>query len=317
MLAPPNVEVCLSMAQLAVLYCRFPGLFASLLLFVFGTAHAIDKNYPFAVVPQVSGKEHVLVARNEGPSPVSAQIVFTELDNATSSLGPKFDVVVPAGTEREVARVQGTMPNAEYSFRFNYRWRLGDPSAEHHANALYRLPFGQGLSFSIAQGPGGHLSTHADGGQEWAVDLPMPVGTPIVAARSGYVVEAVAEHGEGGPHAALMNKTNYVRIMHDDGTFATYAHLLRDSVKVSIGQRVAEGSLLGLSGNSGYSSGPHLHFAVERFDGLATVSVPFRFYNARGVFAPAFGLRVMSNYPASQVAAGTPATAVGGVSQND
>lgn len=316
MLAPPNVEVCLSMAQLVVSFCRFSvGLFASLLSI--GTAHAIDKNYSFSVVPQVSGKEHVLVAKNDGPAPVSAQIIFTELDNAASSLGATFKVVVPAGTERQIARVHGMAPKGEYSFRFNYRWRLGDPSAEHYDNALYRLPFGQGLSFSIAQGPGGHLSTHADGGQEWAIDLPMPIGTPIVAARSGYVVEAVGEHGEGGPDAALMNKTNYVRIMHDDGTFATYAHLLRDSVRVSIGQRVAEGGLLGLSGNSGYSSGPHLHFAVERFDGLSTVSVPFRFYNARGVFAPAFGLRVMSNYPASQIAAETPATAVGGVRQDN
>ncbi len=302
------------MARLAKLFGRSAAWCLVGFVALVGRAGAIDKNYSFSIEPQGSGKEYALIARNDGPAPVLAQVTFTELDNALCDAGSKFHVVVPPRSERAVARISAATPGGEQTFRFTYRWRLGDPQSAHRADALYRLPFAEGLSFTIIQGPGGFLSTHSEGGQEWAVDIPMPVGTPIVAARQGVVVEAIGEFGEGGTDPALMGKTNYVRILHSDGTFSTYAHLLQDSLKVRIGDRVKAGTVLALSGNSGYSSGPHLHFAVERYDGQRTVSVPFRFYSgAQGAFSPVFGLRVTSDYPSAEFAAETPSGAVGGM----
>ena len=56
-----------------------------------------------------------------------------------------------------------------------------------------------------------------------------------------------------------------------------YLHLMQGSVAVSEGARVRAGSLLARSGNTGNSTGPHLHFVVQRNVGLALESIPFNF----------------------------------------
>jgi len=101
----------------------------------------------------------------------------------------------------------------------------------------------------------------------------MPEGTPIVAARGGMVVKV--ENGQSG--RGNNPSGNFVRILHDDGTMGVYLHLMRGSVLVSEGQRVGEGTPLGRSGNTGNSSGPHLHFVVQRNVGLALESIPYDF----------------------------------------
>jgi len=68
-----------------------------------------------------------------------------------------------------------------------------------------------------------------------------------------------------------------VRILHEDGTMAIYAHLQLDSIRVHAGSVVLAGERIALSGNTGYSSGPHLHFAVQRNAGMHLVSVPIVF----------------------------------------
>ena len=67
---------------------------------------------------------------------------------------------------------------------------------------------------------------------------------------------------------------NFVRILHDDGTMGVYLHLMRHSVLVAEGQRVQVGTPLARSGNTGNSSGPHLHFVIQRNVGLALESIP-------------------------------------------
>ncbi len=70
---------------------------------------------------------------------------------------------------------------------------------------------------------------------------------------------------------------NVVRILHDDGTYAVYAHLNWNSIRVKPGDRVVTGQYIADSGNTGLSSGPHLHFAVLRNAGLRVESLPAAF----------------------------------------
>ncbi len=121
----------------------------------------------------------------------------------------------------------------------------------------YPLPPG---TYTIGQGNNGAFS-HFDE-NEFAYDFTVAKGTDVIAARGGTVVVVVDEFGDGAPDAALANEANFVIVDHGAGTFDSYFHLDRGGMAVSVGDNVAKGDVLGTSGNSGFSSGPHLHFAV-------------------------------------------------------
>ena len=77
----------------------------------------------------------------------------------------------------------------------------------------------------------------------------------------------------------------HVRVLHIDGTMAVYAHLQPESVMVHPGQRVRVGQRLGASGNTGFSTGPHLHFSVQANVGMEIRSVPFALEGPGGAIA--------------------------------
>jgi murein DD-endopeptidase MepM/ murein hydrolase activator NlpD len=93
--------------------------------------------------------------------------------------------------------------------------------------------------------------------------------------------------------------------LHSDGTIAIYAHLAHSSIQVSPGQQVTSGQQIALAGSTGYSSGPHLHFAVQRVqrngDKFATVSLPFNFYVGKPalIFSPQTGMLLNADYNAA------------------
>ncbi|MNG10660.1 Murein DD-endopeptidase MepM [compost metagenome] len=105
------------------------------------------------------------------------------------------------------------------------------------------------------------------------MDIAMPEGTPIIAARAGVVIKTENSQSGRGSHPS----GNFVRVLHEDGTMGVYLHLMRGSVVVREGQRVVYGTPLAKSGNTGNSSGPHLHFVVQRNVGLALESIPYQF----------------------------------------
>jgi murein DD-endopeptidase MepM/ murein hydrolase activator NlpD len=80
----------------------------------------------------------------------------------------------------------------------------------------------------------------------------------------------------GLDRVAYGGRANFIRLLHDDGTMSLYAHLKSDGVLVRPGQRVTAGQRIGLSGNTGFTTGPHLHFAVQVNRGMRLLSLPFR-----------------------------------------
>jgi murein DD-endopeptidase MepM/ murein hydrolase activator NlpD len=81
----------------------------------------------------------------------------------------------------------------------------------------------------------------------------------------------------------MLDQANVIEILHDDGTIAVYAHLQWDAIRVRIGQHVARGEYIANSGNTGFTTGPHLHFAVWRNTGTADVSIPVEFEGSGAV----------------------------------
>lgn len=123
----------------------------------------------------------------------------------------------------------------------------------------YVLPYPTGERFAVSRTFEHYLPSNGGVGL-YAVDVPMPIGTPVHAVRGGSVVAVEDRFGDD-------DKTeyheNWVMVRHADGTVARYLHLTRDGALVDVGDRVFQGQRIGLSGNSGPSSSPHLHFDVQ------------------------------------------------------
>ncbi|MDL5203005.1 M23 family metallopeptidase [Streptomyces sp. ALI-76-A] len=126
------------------------------------------------------------------------------------------------------------------------------------------------LSASFAQAGGMWQSTHS--GQDFAVAS----GTDVVAAHGGTVVKAGGNGAGDGPAYG-----NAVVIKHGSKTFSQYAHLSRIDVKV--GQVVKTGQHIARSGNTGNSSGPHLHFEIRTSANYGSAIDPVAFLRSKGV----------------------------------
>ena len=148
----------------------------------------------------------------------------------------------------------------------------------------YLLPFKKGNRFLISQAFNG-TKTHRNIQNRYAVDIVMPIGTPVCAARSGVVVEVVDSYQDTVKKAKLVEtlyKVNYVKIRHSDNSIALYAHLEKNTVKLTQGSRITAGTCFAKSGNSGFSTGPHLHFAILTQQQNKLLSIPFQFVTPDG-----------------------------------
>lgn len=286
----------------STVFCRLISS-AAIILFCQASLAGQNDNYPFSIDSEKTPTGHRLVARNSGPAPVSVKVSLVDAQYiSTDQQFPLFVVVPPGGGTLYLGEVHPAMSGVGYTFRTQYTWTLGDFNAAQSPDAIYRLPYRDGMTFRIGQSPGGPITTHTSPGSQFAVDIPMPEGTPVLAARAGTVIYTEANQVYGAQVPDMMGKANEVRIQHIDGTFAVYAHLSHGGVYVYPGQRVSAGQQVGLAGSTGYSSGPHLHFAVQTirktYDKIETVSLPFQFYvgNPPKVFAPQFNLLAKADY---------------------
>lgn len=141
------------------------------------------------------------------------------------------------------------------------------------STSAYILPYEVGSAFTIGQGNCGSGSHAAGTLVEYAYDILMPVGTPVIAAGGGMVL-LVEERFEDGTRIA--GQENFINIRHSDGTIAGYVHLTKNGALVAVGDTVRQGDRIGLSGDSGSSTAPHLHFHVQGCSGCSTIPVTFR-----------------------------------------
>jgi murein DD-endopeptidase MepM/ murein hydrolase activator NlpD len=179
--------------------------------------------------------------------------------------------------------------NSPWNFSYVRSSTLGSADAVPDDAFIYSLPYAAGRSFRVSQGYHGRFS-HS-GPDEYAIDWRMPVGTPVHAARGGLVIKSKDDDAHGGADRKYEKSANCVLIQHADGTIGVYGHLKKGGNKVKVGDQVKTGELIALSGNTGFSNGPHLHFAVFMTrDGSSRLSLPVKFQSAdHGVITPADG----------------------------
>lgn len=209
--------------------------------------------------------------------PIEVLLAFEKAENVVSEPRLPASVVVPGMQNTLVMQVQQLDERLGWSYQWSYRYVHGDPAARHDENAVYQLPFDASIKRRIDQAFDGAFS-HQHPQSKYAVDIGMDEGTPILAARAGTVMSSETDFYSAGTDLAKFgSRANEIRIVHSDGTMAVYAHLQLESVVVAIGDHVNAGQPIASSGNTGFSTGPHLHFVVQRNTGGALASIPFQF----------------------------------------
>jgi murein DD-endopeptidase MepM/ murein hydrolase activator NlpD len=235
----------------------------------------------FSITHEVLGRTIEFVAHNEFYAPIEVRLKFIEITGVEYPhpdqilrwvIDPRSDQLL---LNLEVLE-EVDAPFVEYQFEY----MPGDPTAQHPAGAVYQAPFSAGRDFPITQAYPDAI-THQTLDSVYAVDISMSVGTDILAARDGVVFDVAAHNYRGGLDLSRDGQAaNIIRILHDDGTFSLYAHLNWNSIRVKPGDRVRAGQYIADSGNTGFTSGPHLHFAVQRNSGLTIQSLPVVFKGA-------------------------------------
>jgi len=231
---------------------------------------------------QAGEKDHpVFYAINQYSGPIEIEVDWEERDNviATPPLPQRF--VVGPGKSTGLFDVHGAEETQSWRFTLQYRYMIGQPLSNYAGSTPYVPPIAPGSRFQISQAFGGSFS-HQDAQNRYAVDIMMPVGTPIYVARGGVVMEVENDYFKSGTEQVYASKANSIRVLHDDGSMGVYAHLELEKAQVHPGLQVQTGELIGYSGNTGLTTGPHLHFVVQINQGMQLASVPFRFADADG-----------------------------------
>lgn len=212
-------------------------------------------------------------------NPFYAPVTFTFKENDSLKgvfiTAPKI-ILKAKDTAQHVVIIPLSLINDTTSINLNHyakiKGTLGKPDIKPNYKYAYALPYPKGKSYKIMQSFGGKFS-HTMEHSKYAIDFAIPVGDTITAAREGVVVLTIDHFKEHGGRD-FINKANKIVIMHDDGTFAHYNHLDYQGVLVQNGDYVEKGKPIGISGFTGFSTKPHLHFVVLEED---SKSIPIYF----------------------------------------
>ena len=230
----------------------------------------------------VDGRSSRIIVHNLSVGPIEVGVELRQALNVDSDPPLPRRFVLARGGEHALALVSPLDRRRESSYQVHVNAVPGDPGATPNPAAHYRLPFPAGTRYLVSQGFGGGYS-HTDEQNYHAVDLGVAEGTPILAARDGVVIEVERDFYESGAdRSRLAARANMVRVLHEDGTMAVYAHLAYESTLVTPGSVVLAGQRLGAAGATGFATGPHLHFVIQRNAGMRLVSTPFQFSAADG-----------------------------------
>lgn len=234
----------------------------------------------FKYIKEITDEGRITTWELLNPLPVSIQHSLALKGSAvalTSILAKPFETVMLSPENYGLAD----------NVNIDHYYLLGEP-VDKPSNLQIPPPYRKTKQFLISQGFNGQFS-HNHRGSRYAIDIAMPIGENVLAVKRGIVADARDDFSIGGAANYFLDKANHVTIMHDDGSYAIYAHVLHGSLAVFVGQRVEMGRVLARVGNTGYSTGPHLHFVMRYNSGQGVSSLPFKFITDEGPKVPRMG----------------------------
>lgn len=205
------------------------------------------------------GNSYFIYADNNEFAPISLEYNYTA-NNMSSSLEDKIVKVIPPNTKKFLlTELKSLDPKKETHFDYNVFYVLGNVNVNFsESDIVYSLPFAKNKKYKIYQGYNGNFSHQ----NAYSLDFSLLNGDQVYASRSGKVVEVVTKNNQNCITENCAKFNNKIIILHSDGTFAEYVHLKQNGSVVKVGEEISEGQLIGFSGNTGWSEGPHLHFSV-------------------------------------------------------
>jgi len=256
-----------------------------LLLVALATTHltAWCAGYPLYVQAlQEEEGVYAIVAHNAGAAPVFLSVQLTDRKNVrVGGLYSGGQKALEPGARETIMLAVPENPQEPMSFKYQTKWVFGRGHQRGEHIGVYRPPFQADLTFETLNSAG---EEHRGARLQHAVDILMPEGTPVMAARSGYVMDVAGQVGGDqvtgvAPYYEDLSKLgSYVRIYHDDGTWAEYLHLKPGTVTAKGGQRIEAGTQIAESGASGAANRPHMQLNILKpVTGFAEpISLPMR-----------------------------------------
>ncbi len=207
---------------------------------------------------QMSDEGITIYADNNEYFPVSIELKLELKGMETTHVQGDILVLQPRMKEQPLTTLR-PIPGKSWSYRSSVRSFFGDVLiSQYDTSHVYELPIARGTNEYISQGYFGKISHH----QEYALDFDLSEGTPVYAVRAGTVVKVVDNFNKSCPDASCMQYNNFIIIRHNDGSYADYAHLKQNGALAELGDEVSAGDLIAYSGNTGWTTGPHLHLVI-------------------------------------------------------
>ncbi|MBD3904165.1 M23 family metallopeptidase [Chryseobacterium sp. Ch-15] len=252
----------------------------SFFCFSFYKAQELPKEeyYQFSYNRNIEYKNDTITINIENPlfSPLRVNIFSSYLKDK-KVIDDTIKLVIKENSEVEIKLSAKNLESSQFNFKINQAFGDDSKTIKHNNIAL---PFPKGKTYNIMQSNKGSFS-HDDNYNKYAVDFNMKVGDTITSADDGFVVGVIKDYEYGGNDRKWRNFANYITIYHpQSGLFTQYVHLKKNGSFVKVGDAVKRNQPIGLSGETGFASGEHLHFNVlipEK--GKTLISVPFSFEN--------------------------------------
>lgn len=200
-----------------------------------------------------------LKLKNPLRCPLSVELAA---DSLNPDLKQRFGYVVLSELQDTLVKV--AYPALDTRAKVRYIVNQGNPDRLTQKQPM-ALPFPKGRRYKILQGYEGTF-THHDRYSRYALDFALKTGDTISSADDGYVVGVIDGYTKYGTGKEWLehDKSNYITVYHPhSGLFTQYVHLQHNGALVQLGDFVAKGQPIALSGMTGFTTTPHLHFNVK------------------------------------------------------
>jgi murein DD-endopeptidase MepM/ murein hydrolase activator NlpD len=232
-----------------------------------------EKYYPFDYSAYYSYANDTLKIVVKNPLNCPLRISLSSTDKSLPDIVAKFGTLTLKEKSDTIVKYYLKVHG---KILLNFNSLFGDLNKE-IVKEKFSLPFPKNRTYRIVQGYNGSYSHNTDFSRD-AIDFSLKINDTVCSAANGYVVGVIKDYELAGTTEDWIDYANYITIYHpESGYFTQYVHLNKNGSFVKVGDNVVKGQPIGLSGETGFTTVPHLHFNVLKPDKGGLVSTASEF----------------------------------------